>query len=207
MTRLLRIHSLVAAAGLLTAAACDRDPETQQRVDRAGDEVRDQTGQLRESAQDVTDSARDEADELGARTREPPEGARATVPGAIDETGQRLEPGDATGELEQRKLARVETLRAVHGVAASQPMLINAAAQIAPLTAAGQAEVSDKLQALQQQLDEAENAIQTLQAADATTWEDGHGKAEQAMQRLEEARAAAWQQLDDADRLAPVSMR
>jgi conjugal transfer/entry exclusion protein len=104
-------------------------------------------------------------------------------------------------------MVRVQTLRAVHGVAASQPVLINAFASSLPIVEADKAMINEKLQILQTRLDEAANQIQTLKSVDATTWDQRHDDVNKAMDRVEDARKDAWQALKDAKRNDQTSMR
>ena len=75
-------------------------------------------------------------------------------------------------------------------VIATQPIIINTMAQVFPLTEAGRAQVTEKLQALQMRFDEAKNLI-----------EAGDAQAPDAMKKLDAARKDAWDALDKAPRV------
>lgn len=107
----------------------------------------------------------------------------------------------AETEFLMRRDLRFQTLRAVHSVIGTQPMLISTMATSFLLTDQGRADINNKLTAFQQRLDEAANQIQGLQNADAYQWEERDDEATDAMQRLEDARQAAWKALDDAPRV------
>lgn len=111
------------------------------------------------------------------------------------------ELADAQAEFAVQKRARIATLRAVHGVHASQPMLINALVQSFAIEQDDRAEVNEKLQIFQTRLDEAANAIATLDGADVNAWRDRNDTATKAVEAVEDAREDAWDELEDADRV------
>jgi hypothetical protein len=101
----------------------------------------------------------------------------------------------------------MQTLRAVHGITASQSMLINAVASSLPLVDTDRAKINEKVQLIQMRLDESANLIQALETVDANNWEPRERDVSNAMNRLEDARQDAWDALDDAKRLDQTSMR
>ncbi len=108
---------------------------------------------------------------------------------------------DANASFEQEKRARIATRRAVHGVAASQPMLINALVGAFSLEQDDRGEVNEKLQIFQTRIDEAANTIAALDGTGAEQWEDRNESATKAVEAVEDAREDAWEALDDADHL------
>jgi hypothetical protein len=75
-------------------------------------------------------------------------------------------------------------------VIATQPVIISTMAAAFPLTEAGRAQVTEKLQALQMRFDEAKNLV-----------ESGDPQAADAVKRLDAARKEAWDALDKAPRV------
>jgi len=132
----------------------------------------------REKVADHTKDIADEARDVGKNARE-------------------LE--DANNEFKYRRMVRVGTLRAVHAVAASQPMMVHAIATSYPFVDKDRAGISEKLTIFQMRLDEAGNAIQSLELVEADDWETRSNAATKALDRVEDARDAVWQAVDDAD--------
>lgn len=122
-----------------------------------------------------------------------------------DVAEQAKELQSASAEFEARRTERLTSLRAVHSVISAQPNLITTFAGMAPLTVEARNELNEKMQVFQMRLDEAGNAIESLQSADANTFEDRDDTVENAMDRLEEARDDAWEALDDGDRIEPAA--
>lgn len=91
--------------------------------------------------------------------------------------------GDAPREL------RIRSLEAQLQVIATQPVIIHTMARVFPLSEAGRAQVTHKLEALQMRFDEAKNLVRA-----------GDPQATEAMKRLEDARKDAWDALDKAPR-------
>lgn len=115
---------------------------------------------------------------------------------------------DAQNEFKYRRMVRIGTLRAVHAVSASQPILINAIATSFPFVDKDRAEVSEKLAIFQMRLDEAGNAIQSLELVEANDWETRNTAATKALDRVEDASDDVWDAIDDADRIGDkTSMR
>jgi len=95
-----------------------------------------------------------------------------------------------TPSRDARRELRVRSFDAQLKVIATQPIIINTMARVFPLTEAGRAQVTAKLQQLQMRFDEAKNALR----------EADDSKVADAMKRLEEARKDAWDALDKAPR-------
>lgn len=118
------------------------------------------------------------------------------------------ELADASDEFKYRKMVRINTLRAVHAVHASQPNVINAMAQSFPLVEKDRGEVNEKLVIFQMRLDEAGNAIQSLELVEAKDWKTRNDAASKALERVENAGDEVWESLRDADRVGgQTSMR
>ncbi len=115
---------------------------------------------------------------------------------------------NANNEFKYQRMVRVGTLRSVHAVAASQPMLIHAIATSYPFIDKDRAEVSERLVIFQMRLDEAGNAIQSLELVEASDWETRNDAATHALERVEDARDEVWKAVDDADLISDkTSMR
>ena len=112
-------------------------------------------------------------------------------------------------DFEQRKQARIATLRALHGLFAAEPGLIHALAQVQDVSAADRAHIAERLQIFQTRVDEADNAIESLAIASREDWDRRDAVATHAMERAAEARLDAWEALVDSKRAAPArtSMR
>jgi len=226
MNRLVRFRNVMVAAALVAGmAACKSD--TREKAEEAAERLQDKRTELREEQHDlaeevteqreeVTEAAKDRADRLtrddgvtgmpdrvGERLNE--RAARETTEDVTEEaTGvgqEATELATAARDFEQRRQLRVQELRAVHGVIASQPMLINMIAGQTPLTDRARADVAEKMQVFQMRVDEAGNAIQALQGVDAASFEARDDAAAKAMDRLRDARADAWEALDKGDRI------
>jgi hypothetical protein len=219
-------------AGLAASAACSKE-DTRDNAENAAENVRDKTGDLQDRAEDLQEVREDQAEELRDRDTERTGVARNGVVETTKDVGEvahdradmakdtvddlkddskdmmkkGIEARDAQKDFEYQRLVRVQTLRAVHGITGSQPMLINAIASSEALVDADRAKVNEKLQMVQTRLDEAANLIQGLETVDANNWEPRDRDVADAMNRLEDAREDAWEALDDAKRLDQTSMR
>jgi hypothetical protein len=85
---------------------------------------------------------------------------------------------------------RDRALEAELQVIATQPIIISTMARVFPLTEAGRARVTEKLEAMQMRFDEAKNLV-----------EAGDPQAREAMKKLDDARKDAWDALDNAPRV------
>lgn len=157
------------------------------------DEARDVDENARERIADVRDEARDSAEDV----------AEDMAP--VGKNARELQ--EAQNEFAYRRMVRIQTLRGVHAVGASQPMLINSIATSYPLEASDRAKVNEKLQVFQMRVDEAGNVIQSLEQVGPADWEARNDAATKALERLEDAREDAWEELHDADLIDTTSMR
>ncbi|MBA3454843.1 MAG: hypothetical protein H0T42_17275 [Deltaproteobacteria bacterium] len=165
----------------------DRDDTRYDSVDDVSRDVARNTQSRQDQIADDVDDVADDAKEVGKNARE---------------------LADASSEFRYRKMVRIQTLRAVHAVEASQPMLINAFAQSFPLVEKDRGEVNEKLVIFQMRLDEAGNAIQSLELVEAKDWEVRNDAASKALDRAEDAREEVWESLRDADQIGDrTSMR
>lgn len=194
----------------------------QDLTDKAADKAEDTAKDMKDLAQDSadrsakisdknTDQANDVKDDIGDRRDTVAEKARDNAGDVADEAkdvgkGAR-KLADAQHDFQYAKMVRVQTLRAVHAVVASQPMLINSFSSSQPLVESDRALLAEKMQILQMRLDEAGNQIETLNGVDAASWEQRHDDVNKAMERLDDAREDAWKALDNAKRLDRTSMR
>lgn len=187
----------------LAVSGCNKD-KTRSNAENAAEAVRDKTGDLQDEAKDLAETAKDKASDL---TDE----AKATAEDVKDESKDlseaSLEARNAQKEFEYQRMVRVQTLRAVHGITASQPQVILAVASSMPLVDADRAKLNEKVTLVQMRLDESANLIQALEGVDANNWEPRERDAAAAMNRLEDARKDAWEALDEAKRLDRTSMR
>jgi gas vesicle protein len=199
----LRFTYLAIALGLATAAACNKD-KTRDNAESAAEAVQDKTEDLKDESKDLAETAKDKAEDLRDESKDLAEDVK-------DESKAMMKEGiaarDAQKEFEYQRLVRIQTLRAVHGIASSQPMLINAIAQSQPLVAADRAKINEKVLLIQMRLDESANLIQALEGVDAANWVDRERVVADAMGRLEDARSDAWEALDEAKHIDQTSMR
>jgi hypothetical protein len=227
-----RFTYLALALGLATAGACDND-KTRDNAENAADDLKDKTADLKDEAKDLQEVAKDQDEEIrdrdlertgaarngivettkdvGEVAHDRADLARDTVEDVKDESAdmmkQSIATRDAQKEFEYQRMVRVQTLRAVHGITASQPMLINAIAAAEALRDADRAKINEKVNLVQLRLDESANLIQSLEGVDAEHWVDREKDVANAMNRLEDARSDAWEALDEADRFDQTSMR
>ncbi len=204
---------VVAALAVVPAAACKND--TRKEADKAAEnvkdqreDIRDQSKELGEALKDTAENRRDYAKSDTDMTRKMNEeqlehNAREIAEQSKDVAEQTGELKTAEADFAVRRGARAAQLRAVHGVVASQPMLINSISSITALTDKARADVAEKMQVFQMRIDEAGNAIEALQSADADGFENRNDAAANAMDRLEDARDNAWEALTDADHIEP----
>ena len=175
----------------------DLAQDSAERSAKATDRSVDQAAEVRTDIDDrrntVAKEARDNARDIADEAKDVGQGARGLA--------------DAQHDFAYAKMVRVQTLRAVHAVEASQPMLISSFASLVPIVMSDRAHVNEKMQIFQMRLDEAGNQIETLSGVDSGNWEKRHEDANKAMYRLDEARKDAWKALDDAKRLDRTSMR
>jgi DNA repair exonuclease SbcCD ATPase subunit len=165
--------------------AREASEEVREMRERTGEEARDVRERAQEGREERSEQARESTKEIAGEQRELGESA--------------TELGQASQEFQARKRARIDSLRAIHGVAASQPMLINTIMGNAALSTEDRTELTQKLQTFQMRLDEASNEIQSLEAVDAAGWEDRNGQVSKVMDRLEEARKDAWEELEGVE--------
>ncbi len=223
MSNLIRFRSILVAASLLaSSAACTQKSETRREADRAAENVKDQVEDLKNESRDLAESAKESGnaemvdrdlvdddrrlpDTTASRTdtvvgRAADKGMNEVADDAKDVGKNARELADASNEFKYRKMVRIQTMRAVHAVHASQPNLINAMAQSFPLVEKDRGEVNEKLVIFQMRLDEAGNAIQSLELVEAKDWEVRNDAASKALDRVEDAGDEVWESLKDAER-------
>lgn len=162
------------------------------------------TDDLREEAKDVDENARERIADVRDEARDSAKDVAEDMAG-VGTNAREL--SEAQNEFEYRRMVRIQTLRGVHAVGASQPMLINSIATSYPLEASDRAKVNEKLQVFQMRVDEAGNMIQSLEQVGPADWEARNDAATKALERLEDAREDAWEELHDADLIDTTSMR
>jgi hypothetical protein len=200
----LRNTILALLAGFTASAACSHKNDTRENAENAAQAVRDKTTDLQDEAKDLNDTAKDKSNDLADKSKDTVDDLKDDTK---DVTKTAVATRDAVKEFEYQRMVRVQTLRAVHGIVASQPLLINAIAQSTPFVDADRAKIVEKVQLVQMRLDEAANLIQSLEGVDADHWEGRERETANAMNRLEDARDDAWDALENAKRIDRTSMR
>lgn len=115
--------------------------------------------------------------------------------------GCKPEPAaEHSADFAARRQTRYRALDAQLQVIATQPIMINAMAKVFPLTEAGRAFVTAKLQTLQMRFDEAKNQVVLVRTSLVDHFSDADEMATAAMRRLDDARKDAWDALDKAPR-------
>jgi hypothetical protein len=167
---------------------------------RVGDAVDKTAKQIQGVVADRRERMDDLGDKAAAGTKDIADDAKAVGKAAHD-------VHEAQQDFRYQKAIRVASLRGEHGVIASQAMLINAFASIAPVSETDHAKIAEKLQVFQMRIDETGNVIQGLDAVEAKDFQARDDEAAKAMSRLDQARQDAWDALDGAKRLGRTSMR
>ena len=210
MNRLGKLFVAVALAAL-PAVACKN--ETRKEADQAAENVKDQREDLREESKELKEQIKDTREDvkdhatadtdMGRKMNEEQaeHNAGEIKDDSKDVAEQSKELQTAENDFAIRRADRISQLRSVHSVVASQPMLINTLAGSTALTDKARADLAEKMQVFQMRLDEAGNAIETLQTAEADGFETRNDAAAKAMERLEDAREDAWEALNDGDRI------
>ncbi len=199
----LRFMYFALALGLAASTACNKD-KTRDNAENAAEAVNDKTDNLKDESKDLAETAKDKSDDLADKSKETVEDVEDAYK---DVSKTAVETRDAQKEFEYQRLVRVQTLRAVHGITASQPMLVDAIISAQAMPDADRAKVNEKVQLVQMRLDESAKLIQGLEGVDAAHWVDRERAVADAMNRLEDAREDAWEALDDVNHLDKMSMR
>jgi len=209
-----RLGKLFMAATLAVLPMACKD-DTRKAADRAAENVQDQKQDLREETGDLKEAIKDQKENLSDRAKADTEMGRDFNEKQIEHNANEIKEeskevasaaqdvATAEGNFDVRRHYRVSQLRLSHNVVASQPMLINAITAATPLTDKARGDVAEKMQVFQMRIDEAGNAIESLEATDEKSFEDRNDTAAKAMGRLEDAREDAWEALNDGDRIQP----
>ena len=202
---------LVAAALAVLPMACKDDvrkdaDKAAENVKDQREDVREQSKELGEAIKDTREDVRDHATadtDMGRKMNEEQaeHNAKDIADNSKDVAEQTRELKTAEADFSVRRGNRVSQLRMVHSVVSSQPMLINTLGGVTALTDKARADLAEKMQIFQMRVDEAGNAIESLQATDANGFETANDAAAKAMSRLEDAREDAWEALNDGDRI------
>lgn len=188
---------LMATAIAVLPVACKDD--TRKEADKAAENVNDQREDVKEDLKDLNSAMKDQAKETTA------EGVKDEQDDVNEQTAELKENvnelNQAEGDFSVRRGNRAQQLRLLHGVIASQPMLINAVSGVTALTDKARADLAEKMQVFQMRVDEAGNAIEAIQQADASGFEERNDAAAKAVDRLKDARDDAWEALNDGDRI------
>jgi hypothetical protein len=183
---------LAVVAAIVAVPACKS--ETSREAEKAAENVREQAEDLREEKRELDEERRDISENIAEESKD-------VVEQSKDVSKEAEELAGAQDDFNRRKAIRVDELRMLHSVIATQPMLINVFASVEPFTERARASANEKLTLFQMRLDEAANAIEALQSAGSASFEARDDEADEAMNRLEEAREDAWEALHDGDRI------
>jgi hypothetical protein len=201
----------VAAAIAVVPVACKN--ETRKEADKAADNVKEQRDDLREESKELKEAIKDRRENAKDYAKSDTDLSRKYNEEQLEHNANEIkdESRDVAKQVRDLKTAeadfavrrgnRAAQLRVVHGIVASQPMLINTLSGVTALTDKARADLSEKMQVFQMRIDEAGNAIEALQSADANGFETRNDAAAKAMDRLEDARDDAWDALNDGDRI------
>lgn len=119
---------------------------------------------------------------------------------AADTLSEHKQDAVADADFRAKRDVRYRALESQLQAIGVQPMLINAMSEAFPLTDAGRANVTVKLQAFQMCLDRAKNQIGLVRTSLPDYFKDADAKATDAMNKLNDARKDAWDALDKAPR-------
>jgi hypothetical protein len=108
-------------------------------------------------------------------------------------------------EREARRHRLVEAARARIAVVGTQPLLVSLLANDLAITDEARGAINEQLVVFQMRLDEASNALDSLEHAPAVEIDARARAVEAALERLEIAREASWDALDDAERVDRTS--
>jgi len=153
---------------------------------------------------DTASQANESAKKVMDRTAELVDLQTAKIKNAAGEVLDLSKRANAVGEAHQDFVADREVhsdvLRVQLGLLAQQVDVVRELAAVIPVTETGRAQIDEKLKVFKLRVDETGNAIQQLDAADASGYEARSDEATDAMKRLHEARDDAFKALDDAPR-------
>ena len=221
-------HSLVLATALYTMTACSK-PETESKADRAAQAVINKANDVRAESNDVRTIAANNRNNLSAKVQDNRDvlaqdlkdvAARAAARAGKTDARAKADVDAINGEMKDvtKELAsldeaqnefavqrhiRVETLRVVHGIEASQAGVISVVSTSAGFDAGSRAAISEKLGVFSQRLDTAATLIQGLEGVDAKSWIDRERAAADAMNGMEDARSSTWDAVKNAKRIDP----
>jgi archaellum component FlaC len=226
-------QSMVLATALCAFAACNKD-KTQDNAQRAAEAVNDKAKDLRDEAKDVRETATDDRNDLADKIQDNREDLKKDLTKVADNAADRADKTadkakdnveDVTKEMKdvskevasldeaqnefvfQRNI-RIATLRATHGLDASQAAFIGVLSANGGYETASQSVINEKLGVFNQRLDESATLIQSLEGVDANAWIERDKAAVSSMNRMEDARVDAWDAVQDAKRIdGRTSMR
>jgi uncharacterized phage infection (PIP) family protein YhgE len=181
-----------------------RDTATDDRNDLA-DKIQDNRNDLKKDLKQVAENVSDRADKTADKAKDNVDDVSKEMK---DVTKEVASLDEAQNEFIFQRNIRVQTLRAVHQVDASQAAFINVLGTNAGFDDASRAKISEKLGVFTQRLDSAGTLIQDLESVDAASWVDRDKAAADAMNRMEDARSDAWDAVKDGTRIdTRTSMR
>ena len=181
---------------MIFLAACegnlaDKTENAADRVEKAQNHLRHERRQL---AVEVAERADDRATNPGrADSKEHVEDIADEVGDVSREAGKLAE---AQQDFAYLKSLRIQSLRAEHSVAASQPLLIQVLASARGLLPTAMRRVDENLIIFRQRLKETRDLIEQLQYVTASEWERKDDEVARAMAALFIARDTSWQALE-----------
>jgi len=192
----MRAHHLLIVSSLL-AAACE--DEVANNTENAAERVRKAANHLRHERTELAHEVAQRADarfagrDLTAHVGD----ITAEVKDVNREAGKLA---SALQDYEALRALRVQTLLTAHAIASSQPLMIEAVAQVKPLLPVERSRLDETLAIFRERLASTRPMIEKLERVPAADWERSDDDLARAMAGLFLARDASWQALDDSKR-------
>ena len=190
---------------MLFLAACEGDLGN--KTENAAERVQKTADHLRHERRQLAVEVAERADDVATN----PERARKKAADHIDDIADEVrdvtreagELAEAQQDFAYLKSLRIQSLRAEHSVAASQPLLIQVLASARGLLPSAMRRLDENLVIFRQRLAETRDLIEQLQYVSASEWERKDDEVGRAMAAMFIARDASWQALegkiDDGD--------
>ena len=152
---MLKLSTIALVAGLLAASACNSN-KTGREAERAAELVNDKTKEVKEEAKDLTDTAIDDKRDKAADVAEDTQ----------DMTKAVKDHDEALGEFAYHKTLRIQTLRAVHAISASQANVMATLNAAFPFIDEDRTRVNEKLTLFKSRIDDSARLVHCLEALD-----------------------------------------
>ena len=182
-----KVSTFAIAAGLLAASACNSN-KTGRQAERAAELVNDKTREVKKEAKDLATAAMEQRPDVAHDLKDETKDLANAV----------KQHDEAEGEFAYHKMLRVQTLRAVHAITASQANVVATLTTGLPFVDTDRDRVNEKLALFAARIESSAELVQSLESVDAASWVTREHAAAQAMVHLELARADAWAALGDA---------